>query len=206
MISSASSGPDIVFNIAEGTGEAANHKYPPCRFLGSRIRVQMKRLCAYRLDKALIKRIVSSYGIRTPKYCVICCGRDDRCLAGIPLSADQTLTQKGPARAFPTLSRDGPEATQRTGVQNIGLYRQDMLVEEYIEAESSWVFSGTARISIFPPMEICWMNRINRYKPLAITSSRITSKSSVMSARQISARASEATDTAKHKLSLRGEK
>src|SRR5690606_7671619 len=92
--------------------------------------------------------------------------------------------------------------------RNISLYRQDMLVEEYIEGREFIVgiFGNGEDIHVFPPMEICWMNRINRYN---IYSYNVKQNYEQFVRYECPANIgketeAEITDTAKHKLSLRG--
>lgn len=205
-------GPDIVFNIAEGILGRGRESQVPALLDFYRIPYtgsDETTLCIS-LDKALIKRIVSSYGIRTPKYCVICCGQDDRCSGGrfhYPLIVKPNAEGSSKGISDTAVVTDRKQLKELVS-RNISLYRQDMLVEEYIEGREFIVgiFGNGEDIHVFPPMEICWMNRINRYN---IYSYNVKQNYEQIVRYECPANIgketeAEITDTAKHKLSLRG--
>ena len=64
---------DIVFNVAEGTGGRGREAQVPAllHFYGIPFTGSDETTLCIALDKALTKRILASYHIKTPKYMVI---------------------------------------------------------------------------------------------------------------------------------------
>lgn len=158
---------DIVFNIAEGIQGRGREAQVPAilnfyqiPFTGS----DETTLCIA-LDKALTKRLLSTYHISTPKYRVI--------------SADQ---QKwGGNFTFPAIVKPNAEGSSK-GIsdiaivsdmgelrslvsKNLSIYKQDMLVEQYIGGREFTVgiIGNGSDIRVFPPMEIVYLNRQVQY-------------------------------------------
>jgi D-alanine-D-alanine ligase len=155
--------PDIVFNIAEGTKGRGREAQVPAilsffhiPFTGS----DETTLCIA-LDKALTKRILASYRIRTPKYKVI-------------RNGTKVLTGKF---SYPVIVKPNAEGSSKgisnfsfalnsielhdLIVKNMDRYKQDMLVEEYIDGREFTVgILGNGRdLRVFPPMEIVYKER-----------------------------------------------
>lgn len=159
--------PDIVFNIAEGIQGRGREAQVPALLDFYRIPYtgsDETTLCIS-LDKALTKRFVSTYGIRTPKYDVIS-GKQYR-LAGrfhfpVIVKPNAEGSSKGISDAAVVTNR---KELQELVSKNINLYRQDMLVEEYISGREFTVgiFGNGDDIHVFPPMEIRWINRGNQF-------------------------------------------
>lgn len=154
--------PDIVFNIAEGKGGRGREAQIPAilslygiPFSGS----DETTLCIA-LDKALTKRLLATYHIRTPRYAVVGSSR------------------KTPARfSWPVIIKPNAEGSSK-GISDLLLaanarelrlcmskkldqYKQDMLVEEYIAGREFTVgiLGNGDDIRVFPPMEIVYLDR-----------------------------------------------
>ena len=160
---SEGSPPDIVFNIAEGlTGRGREAQVPAILgFLGIPFTGSDETTMCVAMDKALTKRLVSSFGINTPKYQVIRSG------ASIP---DINLT-------FPVIVKPNAEgsskgitdlsvvydngALRRVLTEKINAYREDMLVEEYISGREFTVgiLGNGDNLRVFPPMEILFNDK-----------------------------------------------
>jgi D-alanine-D-alanine ligase len=154
---------DIVFNIAEGSGGRGREAQVPALlnffripFTGS----DETTLCIA-LDKALTKRILSSYHIKTPKYILI---RKDMPIppGRFPYPAIVKPNAEGSSKGISSLSIvSSRDELRRLLARNMDLYKQDMLVEEYIGGREFTVgILGNGRdIRVFPPMEIIYKNR-----------------------------------------------
>lgn len=155
--------PDIVFNIAEGIGGRGREAQVPAilnmfriPFTGS----DETTLCIA-LDKALTKRILTTYHIKTPKYQVI----------------SKNHAKLNPSVKFPVIVKPNAEGSSK-GISdgavvsnqeelnnlikaNMNLYKEDMLVEEYIEGREFTVgiLGNGDELKVFPPMEIVFHNR-----------------------------------------------
>jgi D-alanine-D-alanine ligase len=158
---------DIVFNIAEGIQGRGREAQVPALlnffqipFTGS----DETTLCIA-LDKALTKRILTSYHIKTPKYTII---RRDAQPAGvdIPYPAIIKPNAEGSSKGINNFSIiTNRNELRQLLTRNLDLYKQDMLVEEYIEGREFTVgILGNGKDArVFPPMEILYKNRQNRF-------------------------------------------
>lgn len=149
---------DIVFNIAEGVGGRGREAQVPA--LMNLLRIPFTgsdetTLCIA-LDKALSKRLLATYRIRTPRYRVVSGDRPD--LRGpFPFPAIVKPNAEGSSKGITDVSVVRDRAQLRELVtRNVRLYRQDMLVEEYIPGREFTVaaLGNGADARIFPPMEI----------------------------------------------------
>lgn len=151
---------DIVFNIAEGTKGRGREAQVPALlnfyqipFTGS----DETTLCIA-LDKALTKRILATHHIKTPKYAVI---RKDQKPTGvkIPYPAIVKPNAEGSSKGISNFSIiSNSEELRRLLSKNLGLYRQDMLVEEYIHGREFTVglLGNGEGLRVFHPMEIIY--------------------------------------------------
>jgi len=159
--------PDIIFNIAEGIyGRGREAQVPALLnfykipYTGS----DETTLCIA-LDKALTKRILSTYGIKTPKYRIIT--KDQNQLTGrfyFPaiVKPNAEGSSKGISDVAVVTNR---RELEKLALKNISLYKQDMLVEEFISGREFTVgiFGNGSDIHVFSPMEICYVNQVNQY-------------------------------------------
>ncbi len=149
---------DLAFNIAEGTkGRGREAQIPALlNMLGIPFVGSDETTLCLALDKALTKRLVASYHIRTPRYEVI--------------KKDEPLNIK--SRHFPVIVKPNAEGSSKgiseisivssreelraLAKRNIGLYGGDMLAEEYIEGREFTVgiLGNGKETRVFPPMEI----------------------------------------------------
>ena len=154
---------DIAFNIAEGMrGRGRECEVPALLnllnipFTGS----DETALCLA-LDKALCKRLLSTYHIRTPKYCLIR-QADDLRAAKLRYPAIVKPNAEGSSKGIhDACVVSGPEALRALVEENLRLYNEPMLVEEYIEGREFTVgILGNGREArAFLPMEIVFRNR-----------------------------------------------
>lgn len=159
--------PDIIFNIAEGIQGRGREAQVPALLNFYRIPYtgsDETTLCIA-LDKALTKRIISTYGIKTPKYQVIT--KDQSQLTGrfhypVIVKPNAEGSSKGISDVAVV---SGRRELQELVSKDISLYKQDMLVEEYISGREFTVgiFGNGNDIHVFPPMEICYINQVNQY-------------------------------------------
>ena len=157
---------DLVFNIAEGTKGRGREAQVPAMLSFFRIPFtgsDETTLCIA-LDKALTKRILTSYHIKTPKYKVI--RKEMPILNGrFAYPAIVKPNAEGSSKGISSLSivSNSNELHQLLS-RNIGLYKQDMLVEEYIDGrEFTVAIIGNGKdIRVFSPMEIIYNNLKNQ--------------------------------------------
>jgi D-alanine-D-alanine ligase len=158
---------DIVFNIAEGIqGRGREAEVPAILnyyripFTGS----DETTLCIA-LDKALTKRILASYRIRTPRYFVVSNERP-RLSRNIRFPVIVKPNAEGSSKGISdvAIAADAKELRALLDL-NFRLYRQDMLVEEYIHGREFTVgiLGNGSDARVFPPMEIVYLNNDSRY-------------------------------------------
>lgn len=160
---------DIVFNIAEGMiGRGREAQVPAILnffripFTGS----DETTLCIA-LDKALTKRVLATYHIRTPKYHII--SHDNQKISGsFTFPAIVKPNAEGSSKGISDVAIVSTRSELRNLVKkNIGMYQQDMLVEEYIGGREFTVgiVGNGDDLHVFPPMEIVYMkqNKFNIY-------------------------------------------
>lgn len=163
----AKSRPDIVFNIAEGMGGRGRESQVPALldFYGIPYTGSDSTTLCIALDKALAKRILSTYRIKTPRYQVIPKDKSKPVRwSHFPaiVKPNAEGSSKGISDASVVANR---KELLRLLETNFKLYRQDMLVEEYIAGREFTVgILGNGRdIRVFSPMEICYKKRENGY-------------------------------------------
>lgn len=152
---------DIAFNIAEGIKGRGREAQVPALlnmfdipFTGS----DETTLCVA-LDKALTKRLLSTYNINTPDYTVI--SKDFMSHAADIKKLNYPVIVKpnaeGSSKGISNISiAESPETLYSLAEQNIGIYREDMLAEEYIEGREFTVgiIGNGNETRVFTPMEI----------------------------------------------------
>lgn len=155
---------DLVFNIAEGTHGRGREAQVPAilSFLGIPFSGSDETTLAVSLDKALTKRYLSTYQIRTPSY---------RYLKSPEIPRDFPLR-------FPLIVKPNSEGSSKgiselaivqdrqqlsgTLAKDFSLYREPMLVEEYISGRefTVGVLGNGKNTTVFEPMEICYLSSI----------------------------------------------
>ena len=158
---------DIVFNIAEGIQGRGREAQVPAildffrvPYTGS----DETTLCIA-LDKALTKRLLATYHIRTPKYRIIT--KEQRKLNGkfkFPVIVKPNAEGSSKGIFDVSIVADIQQLRDLT-TRNIQLYKQDMLVEEYIDGREFTVgiLGNGEEMNVFPPMEIVYLNKQNKY-------------------------------------------
>lgn len=156
-------GVDIVFNIAEGKGGRGREAQIPAllNFYGIPFTGSDETTLCIALDKALTKRLLASYRIRTPKYAVVRSG-GQKAGAGIRYPSIVKPNAEGSSKGINNFSivSNGAEL-RRLLTRNLDLYAQDMLVEEYIRGREFTVglLGNGSELCVFPPMEIVYKSR-----------------------------------------------
>lgn len=158
---------DIVFNIAEGIqGRGREAEIPAIMnfykipYTGS----DETTLCLA-LDKALTKRVLATYHIRTPRYQVIS-KEQTKINSNITYPAIVKPNAEGSSKGISDVAiASNPEELKRLVHKNINLYHQDMLIEEYIGGREFTVgiLGNDSELQVFPPMEIVYLNQQNPY-------------------------------------------
>ena len=164
---------DIVFNIAEGIqGRGREAEVPAlCNMMRIPFTGSDETTLCIALDKALTKRILATYHIRTPKYRVI--GKDQ--------------SHIGSSFAFPAIVKPNAEGSSK-GISDVAIvtdmkalralaeknicdYGQDMLVEAYIPGREFTVgiLGNGADTFVFPPMEIIYLDKQTEYNIYSFT-------------------------------------
>ena len=150
--------PDIVFNIAEGISGRGREAQVPAilNYLHIPFTGSDETTMCIAMDKALTKRLLASFHILTPKYKVI--NRDTRFSAGnLSLPVIVKPNAEGSSKGLSYLSVTSDAAELRMVIEkNIEMYKQDMLVEEYIPGREFTVgiLGNADKTHVFPPMEI----------------------------------------------------
>jgi D-alanine-D-alanine ligase len=163
---------DIVFNIAEGKSGRGREAQVPAilNFFGIPYSGSDETTLCISLDKALTKRYLSTFGIKTPSY---------------QLFKDPSFTLD-PSLVFPLIVKPNSEGSSK-GIsdlaivddeqqlrylveKNFRMYGQTMLVEEYVKGRefTVGVLGNGKNLKVFEPLEICYLkegreNRIYSY-------------------------------------------
>ncbi len=164
---------DIVFNIAEGIqGRGREAEVPAlCNMLRIPFTGSDETTLCIALDKALTKRLLATYRIRTPKYRVIT--KDAaRIGGGFKFPAIVKPNAEGSSKGISDVAIVSDGVALRTLVRkNIRDYGQDMLVEEYIPGREFTVgiVGNGADTRVFPPMEIIYLDKTSEYNIYSFT-------------------------------------
>ncbi len=159
--------PDVVFNIAEGRRGRGREAQVPAILNYYRIPYtgsDETTLCIA-LDKALTKRLLATYKIRTPKYRVI--SREHGHWNGaFVMPAIVKPNAEGSSKGISDVAIATDRVQLKSLVErNIALYRQDMLVEEYVDGRefTVGVLGNGEDTRVFPPMEIVYLDKSADY-------------------------------------------
>jgi D-alanine-D-alanine ligase len=160
--------PDIVFNIAEGIGGRGREAQVPAilNLYGIPFTGSDETTLAVALDKALTKRLLATYHIKTPKYQVA--GVHRAITAGrfsYPVIVKPNAEGSSKGISDFSLATDAGEL-RRVLSKKLELYQQDMLVEEYIAGREFTVgiLGNGETLRVFPPMEIIYKDRNNPFQ------------------------------------------
>ena len=153
---------DIVFNIAEGTRGRGREAQVPAmlNFYGIPYTGSDETTLCIALDKALAKRLLSTYRIRTTRYRVV--SNENRGAGGLKFPLIVKPNAEGSSKGISGISvvYDAQELKALLD-RNFDMYGQDMLVEEYIAGREFTVgILGNGRDKrVFPPMEIVYLKK-----------------------------------------------
>ncbi len=156
-----------MFNIAEGRRGRGREAQVPAILNYYRIPYtgsDETTLCIA-WDKALTKRLLATYKIRTPKYRVI--SREHGHWEGaFVMPAIVKPNAEGSSKGISDVAIAADiEQLKRLVVRNIELYQQDMLVEEYVDGRefTVGVLGNGGDTRVFAPMEIVYLNKSADY-------------------------------------------
>lgn len=149
---------DIAFNIAEGRSGRGREAEAPAilNLMGIPFTGSDETALCLALDKALCKRLLSSYRIRTPRYKVIMSERDLR-PGTLAFPVIIKPNAEGSSKGIPDacIAKDEAELRELAGTI-LKLYGGPVLAEEYIPGREFTVgLLGNGKdLRVFPPMEI----------------------------------------------------
>ena len=149
---------DIAFNIAEGRNGRGREAEAPAllNLLGIPFTGSDETTLCIALDKALCKKLLSAYHIRSPRSRVFTADRNIR-LSGLRLPVIIKPNAEGSSKGIPDACVASDEAEFRGLVQReLRLYGGPVLVEEYISGREFTVglLGNGGTLRVFPPMEI----------------------------------------------------
>jgi len=167
--------PDIVFNIAEGRKGRGREAQVPAilNFLDIPFTGSDETTLCVAMDKALTKRLVASCGVDTPNYELIRSGASMPDIGSLP----DTGSFPDTGLAWPVIVKPNSEgsskgindfsvvndsaALRRVLTEKMGVYREDILVEEYISGREFTVgiLGNGDNLRVFPPMEILFNDK-----------------------------------------------
>ena len=158
---------DIVYNIAEGHGDRGREAQVPAilSFLGIPFTGSDETTLGIALDKALAKRLVASYHIRTPNYQVFS-APDQKLKRNFRFPAIVKPNAEGSGKGISDISIVFDAAQLYKLLEaNMSMYKQEMLVEEYISGRefTVGVVGNGNDVQVFTPMEIVYLNKENPY-------------------------------------------
>lgn len=151
---------DMVFNIAEGLRGRGREAQVPA--LLSMLNIPYTgsdetTLCIA-LDKALTKRILTTYHVPTPHYSVV--GRNGTVKAdNLTFPVIVKPNAEGSSKGISDVSIvENSKALHALCRENIRLYKQDMLLEEYVKGREFTVglLGNGDNVRVFSPMEIIY--------------------------------------------------
>jgi len=164
---------DIVFNIAEGIqGRGREAEVPAlCNMMRIPYTGSDETTLCIALDKALTKRILATYHIRTPKYRVIGKG-EPHIGSGFAFPAIVKPNAEGSSKGISDVAIvTDLKLLRALAEKNIRDYGQDMLVEEYIPGREFTVgiVGNGEDTHVFPPMEIIYLDKQTEYNIYSFT-------------------------------------
>ena len=157
--------PDIVFNNAEGISGRGKEAQVPAilDYLQIPYTGSDEMTILITMDKALAKGLLCAYQIRTPEYNIV---EPDINSSGNTLSYPVIVKPiaEGSGRGISDLSVvTNPDDLNKILVENLDLFKQNMLVEEYIQGrEFTVAILGNAENTyVFTPMEVVFNDKSN---------------------------------------------
>ncbi|MEG1548654.1 MAG: ATP-grasp domain-containing protein [Clostridia bacterium] len=151
---------DIAFNIAEGRGGRGREAQVPAllNMLGIPFTGSDETTLCIALDKALTKRLLASYHLRTPKYALL---KHESIIQAPKLHYPVIVkpNAEGSSKGISDVSiASSPAELRMLAARAFSLYGQDMLAEEYIEGRefTVGVLGNGSNARVFPPMEIIY--------------------------------------------------
>lgn len=154
---------DIVFNIAEGISGRGREAQVPAilSFLGIPFSGSDETTLCLALDKALTKRYLSTYNIRTPAYQLVKTP-DFKLDSALKFPLIIKPDSEGSSKGISDLAIvDNEEQLYGIISKNFSLYGQPMLVEEYVKGREFTVgiLGNGNDMRVFEPMEICYLHK-----------------------------------------------
>jgi D-alanine-D-alanine ligase len=158
---------DIVFNIAEGIGGRGREAQVPAllSLLGIPFTGSDETTLCVALDKALAKRILASHHVITPRSRVVS-PYGPRRLGGLSFPVIVKPNAEGSSKGIGELAVAGGAAELESLVdEKLRLYRQELLVEEYITGREFTVglLGNGEETRAFSPMEIFCLDEKSPY-------------------------------------------
>ncbi len=158
--------PDIVFNIAEGLYGRGREAHIPAllSFLNIPFTGSDETTLCIALDKTLTKRILTTFGVKTPKYQLIEHPSEFKKKLNFPLIIKPNAEGSSKGISDFAIVHNTDELKYLIG-KNYGMYRQPILIEEYIRGREFTVGiigNGNDTI-IFTPMEIKYKKNEEKY-------------------------------------------
>jgi D-alanine-D-alanine ligase len=125
---------DLVFNVAEGLRGRGREAFVPALLELYEIAYTFSDplVCALTLDKAMAKRVLSSVGVPTPRFCLVA-GEED--LPGVDLAYPVFAkpVAEGTGKGIDGSSRIGsPDGLRDVCLRLLMRYEQPVIVEEYL--------------------------------------------------------------------------
>ncbi|MBN1778018.1 MAG: ATP-grasp domain-containing protein [Clostridiales bacterium] len=156
---------DIAFNIAEGRSGRGREAEAPAllNLLGIPFTGSDETALCIALDKALCKKLLSAYHIRTPRFRVISSDKDVR-LGGLRVPVIVKPNAEGSSKGIPDACVASSEAEFKELVRReLRLYGGPVLAEEYIPGREFTVglLGNGETLRVFPPMEIVFRGNTN---------------------------------------------
>ena len=154
---------DIVFNIAEGIRGRGREAQVPAilNFMGIPYTGSDETTLCMALDKAITKRYLSTYGVRTPAYFIVETP-DFKIKPGIRFPVIVKPDCEGSSKGISEFAvADNPQQLRALIERNLNLYGQPLLAEEYISGREFTVgiLGGGSEVKVFEPMEIGYKRR-----------------------------------------------
>lgn len=156
---------DIAFNIAEGKNGRGREAQAPAllNLLGIPFTGSDETTLCVALDKALCKRLLATYRVRTPKYRVMTSIKDVHA-GGLKFPVIVKPNAEGSSKGIPDACIAANAEELHTLVsQQLRLYGGSVLVEEYIAGREFTVglLGNGENRRVFPPMEIIFYGNTN---------------------------------------------